>query len=224
MAARSTRISSRTTAFLVVAAAHGLVLWVFWRVEGAPVDETEVFTSVLFFLPATSERGVARAPALKNRAVRSSAGHPGRQSAAPEIPVSPPPLSQPSNAITLPVSPDAAVDWPAQLRGAADAALEKEQRARRQLGALTRKFVLEPDSRNPGPAPRDEFRWYDAGIHRIDTRSIIPVLHVNDHCVLIAFIMPACVIGHIEIHGDLFEKMDATQGDKAATARPNDAP
>ncbi len=224
MSARSSRISSRTTAFLVVAVAHGLVLWMFWRVDGAPIDEAEGFTSVLFFLPATSDRGVTPLPALPERAMRATAGHLGGQSTAPEPPAPHLSVTEPSNAITLPVDPGAAVDWSAQLRGAADAALEKEQRARQQLGALTQKFVLQPDSRNPGPVPPDDFRWYDAGAHRIDTRSIIPVLHLNDRCLLIAFVMPVCLIGHIEIHGDLFEKMDSTQGDKAAAARPNDAP
>jgi len=124
----------------------------------------------------------------------------------------------------VPAPPGAAVDWSTELSAATDSTLKKEKHARDQLGVLTRKFVVESDPRDPRRTANREFRWYDAGIHRIDTRSPIPVLHLNDRCVLIAFIFPACAIGHIEIHGDLFQNMATALDESEATARPNDVP
>ena len=168
-------VSARLFMVLVVVAAHGLVLWLFWRVRAPVNDEVETFTSFV-------------------------------------------------NAITLPAPPGAGVDWSAQLPGAAQAELDNEDKLHEQLGALLRKFRIEDDPRNPHPAPSSSFRWYDAGIHRIDTRGSLPVWHLNDRCVMLAFIFPACAIGHIEAHGDLFDGAAAAHAERLATPRPNDVP
>jgi hypothetical protein len=116
------------------------------------------------------------------------------------------------------------VDWSAQLAGAASAALDKEETARKQLDALTRKFRIEPDPRNPGAAPTSTFHWYEAGIHRIDTRGPLPVLHLNDRCALLLFVLPACLLGHMEARGDLFEGAATAHEERLAAPRPNDVP
>jgi hypothetical protein len=201
MSARSARISSRTATLLVVAAAHGLVLWVIWRVHAPPVDEAKTFTSSLFLLPAASRDRTLRVRATP-RATSGAARTP--LTPAPQ-PAAVPQAPDATTAITLPPAvPGAGVDWYAQLTGAADSTLRKEKQAYDQSGVLT--------------------RWYDAGIHRIDTRSFIPGLWLNDRCVLIAFIMPACKIGHIEIHDDLFKNRFTVLDENETTARPNDAP
>jgi hypothetical protein len=221
MPAFSSRIPSRTTTLLVVAAAHGLVLWGFWRVPVPVEEEAETFTSILFPLPATPWTPTvhAVAPSGATSRVRRTPLTPAPQPA-------PAPRQADTTAAIKPPSAvsGAAVDWSAQLTGAADSALNKEQQQRDQLGALTRKFVIEADPLNPGHGSRPGFRWYNAGTHRIDTRSPIPVLHLNDRCLLVAFILPFCTIGHIEIHGDLFQNMLTTLDENEATARPNDVP
>ena len=203
-------MSARLFIVLVLVAAHGLVLWLFWRVRAPVIDEVETFTSLMFFVPAPQHASPKNTP--------------------PAAPVALPPLPDTGTAITLPApptlpaAPSAGVNWSAQLPGAAQTELDNEKRSHEQLGALLRKFRIEDDPRNPHPAPPSSFRWYDAGIHRLDTRGSLPVWHLNDHCVLVAFIFPACAIGHIEIHGDLFEGAAAAHDEKLATPRPNDVP
>jgi hypothetical protein len=221
MQARSSYIRSRTTTLLVVAAAHGLVFWVIWRIQAPQLEETETFTSTLFLVPATSRDRIypARTAPRAISGARHASLTPAEQSApVPQAPDATPAVTRP------PAVPGAGVDWYAQLTGAADSTLRKAQQAHDQSGILTRKYRMEADPLNPGRTAHREFRWYDAGIHRIDTRALIPGLWLNDHCVLIAFVMPACKIGHIEIHDDLFKNMFTVLEENETAARPNDAP
>ena len=213
------RVPTRTAMAVLVVAAHGLVLWMFWRVR-TPVDaEVETFTSILFFVPAPSPAQGARPSATV------STGRPSRAAASvARARVALQPQTDASTAITLPAPPAAGVDWSAQLSGAAKATLESEKTTAEQLGALLRKFRIEDDPRSPHPAPASSFRWYDAGIHRFDTRGPVPVWHLNDRCVVVALIFAACALGHIEIHGDLFEAAATVHDEKLATPRPNEAP
>jgi len=215
MPADSTRLASRSTTVLVLAAAHALVLWSFWRVEVPLPPELETFTSVLFWLPPPEHAGSA-GPAHPPRVTSLQALR------APQLMREPAPDSD--TTIALPANPAPTIDWSAALPGAAAAALEKEKRVAAQLDAVTRKYAVPDDPRDPHPGPGSSFRWYEAGIHRIDTRAFIPGLWLNDHCVLIAFVIPACRIGHIEVHGDLFEGAAAVHDEKLATPRPNDVP
>jgi hypothetical protein len=212
------RIRSRTTTVLVLIAAHSLLLWALWRDRTPHPDEPEAFTSVLFFLPGSSNSAIGSAPPEATRAPRPIIR-------APHLPLMPLPHPAASGtAITVPLTPGARVDWYAQIPDAADSELDIEQRALSRRNALTRKYLVPDDARNPHPHAASSFRWYEAGIHRIDTRGPIPVLHLNDRCVLIGFVFPLCLIGHIETHGDLFDHMTAEQDDKVGTSRPNDAP
>jgi hypothetical protein len=231
------RIPSRTTVLLVVAAVYGLAGWLLWRVRAPMQPEVETFASVLFFIPeAASSRSGTSVSQISDQAPRrrpaghasssltASPGSPAHSTRQSPLVLLPPPADS-GTAITLPTTAGANVDWTAQLAGAANAALDQEQKARKRLDTVTRKFVVEePDPRNPTRVPSSAFRWYDAGIHRIDTRGPLPVLHLNDHCVMILFIMPACLIGHIDIHGDLFEGAAAAHDARLATPGPNDVP
>jgi hypothetical protein len=203
---------------LLVAAAHGLALWAIWRAPVPQAEESETFSSTLFLLPATP---LDRIPVQATP--RATSGPRRTQLTLARQPIVVPQAAGASTAITLPPAA-AGVDWYTQLTAAADSTLKKEEQTRGQSGALTRKYLVEADPRNPGRTTNREFRWYDAGIHRIDTRSFIPGLWLNDRCVLIAFIMPACKIGHIEIHDDLFKNRFTVLDENETTARPNDAP
>jgi hypothetical protein len=153
-------------------------------------------------------------------APRTTAGH--ARATAPLILLPQPPDA--SSAISVPPAPQAKIDWSAQLGDAARSTLDQERHEAELLGALTRKYTLPDDPRDPHPDPVTGFRWYNAGSHRIDTRGSLPVLHLNDRCALVLFIMPICLIGHIEIHGDLFENAAALHDERTSTARPNDVP
>ena len=221
MPVRSSRIPSRTMTLLGVAIAHALVLWIFWRVPLPVVEEAETFASVLLLQPATPRSATNPTPAVAGGTPRT------RPAALPPVPKSAlaPGQADTATATTSPATvPTGGVDWSAQLSGAADSALNREKRERDQAAALTRKIVTPADPLNPGHGPGSGFRWYDAGIHRIDSRGPLPVLHLNDRCLLLAFILPVCAIGHIEIHGDMFQNMVTTLDEREATARPNDVP
>jgi hypothetical protein len=215
MSADSTRLASRTTTVLASLAAHGLVLWLCWRVATPLPSEPEAFTTLLYWAPATDH---SRMP---NTVQRPRVAAPR----APQQPAfEPPPPLDSGTAITPPAPPAARTDWSTALTGAATVELDREKRTATQLGAPTRRYVLPEDPRNPGPAAASAFRWYDAGVHRIDTRGPLPTLHLNSHCVLIAFVIPACLIGHIDSHGDLFDGAALIHDERLATPRPNDAP
>jgi hypothetical protein len=206
---------SRIPITVLILCAHGIALWIFSRARAPVAAEVETFHSIMFFI-ADRPSPTALAPHLT-----------GRSPAARNAPRAPLPLLPPvdtSTAITLPTPPGTGVDWSAQLSGAAGATLENEKKDREQRGALLRKFRIEADPRDPHPDPRSGFRWYDAGIHRFDTRGALPAWHPNERCVLVAFIFAACALGHIEAHGDLFDGAAARHDESLATHRPSDAP
>jgi len=187
------------------------VLWLIWRVRTPVEPQVETFASVMFFFQESASHRTDSSRAAAHT-VRKSIRAPAPQPA------------ESATANTLPATPAARIDWSAQLERSARAELDQEEKAGKQLTALTRRFVVEADPLNPGRAPASTFHWYEAGIHRIDTRGPLPVLLLNDHCALLMFIIPACRIGHIEIHGDLFDGAAAANGDRLATPRPNDVP
>jgi hypothetical protein len=216
MSAGRSRIASRTTTLLVLIGAHGVILWAVWRNEGPSPEEIETFTSTMLWMPAPEHAP----PTARPVAPRTSAGHARATSPLTLLPQ--PPAA--SSAISVPPAPQANIDWSAQLSDAANSTLDQERHEAELLGALTRKYRPPDDPRDPHPDPVTGFRWYQAGSHRIDTRGSLPVLRLNDRCALVLFIMPICFIGHIEIHGDLFENAAALHDEKTSTARPNDVP
>jgi hypothetical protein len=207
------RAQSRSATLLVAVAVHGLILWAIWRVRVPVAKEVESFASVMFFLPqAVVPRTPVPAAPIASDARQAS---PAAEQLQP---------ARSTTAITLPAAPSPPIDWSAQLALGARAELDLEEQARKQLRAVTRRFELDPDPRNPGRAPASSFRWYEAGIHHIDTRGSLPVLVLNDRCAMLMFIVPFCRIGHIEIHGDLFDGAATAHGDRLATPGPNEVP
>jgi hypothetical protein len=209
------RAQSRCTTLLVVAAVHGLMLWGIWQVRTPAAKELETFASVMFFVPEAASQHTTAATTA--RAVSASRD---RRS----LPAARPQPAESVTSISQPATPSARIDWSGQLGGIAQAELDQEAKARKQLRALTRSFEVQPDPRNPGPAAASTFRWYGAGIHHIDTRGSLPVLQLNDHCVMLMFIIPFCRIGHIEVHGDLFDDAARVHDARLATPGPNEVP
>jgi hypothetical protein len=218
------RVQSRSATLLIVLVAHGLLLWCIWRVRTPVSAEVETFVSMLSFVTQTPSQGMTASipPATgRSAATHQRAAGPSRQPLL--LPSAPPPQAA-ATIITLPTAPRIRIDWTAQLQGAARTELDQEETARKQLRALTRRYEVDPDPRNPGLAPSRSYRWYEAGIHRIDTRGQLPVLVLNDRCVMLMFILPFCRIGHIEIHGDLFDGAAAVHDARLSTPGPNEVP
>jgi hypothetical protein len=191
------------------------MLWGIWRARAPVAEEIESLASVMFFVPQPASRPTVPATTpLAPRADRIVRSH--------LVPASQ--VAEATTAITLPATPPAPIDWPAQLQATARAEIDREDKARKQLREVTRKFEVDPDPRNPGRAPASSFRWYEAGMHRIDTRGSLPVLHLNDRCAMLMFVIPVCSIGHIEIHGDLFDGAAAVHDARLATPGPNEVP
>jgi hypothetical protein len=193
-------------------------------VEVPLAPEVDTFTSILFWLPTQTQPAPGPERRAPENPQRPHLANPESDELQRPSPQSSPSAPDDSNAIALSADPRAQVDWSAQLGVGAKAALDEEKRAAQQLGALTRKYVLDEDLLRPKRDGDPSFRWYDAAIHRIDTRGPLPILHLNQRCVMLLFILPACAIGHIDSRGDLFENTAATLDEKSGTARPNDGP
>src|ERR1700735_2387803 len=127
------RAQSRSATLLMVAAVHGLLLWAIGGVRAPADKEVETFASVMFFVP----QAVSHRPAAATTPPARSA-----ERARRSIPAPAPQPAIPARATTQPAAPTAGIDWSAQLTQAAGAELEKEEKARQQLGALTRKYVV----------------------------------------------------------------------------------
>jgi hypothetical protein len=105
-------------------------------------------------------------------------------------------------------TPPPPIDWDQEAELAAQNAISSadKEAAYRNLAALT-------------PAQRDWIKYNDLapaapGIPWAERRVEIvqgglPIIHINDHCVAIPFLMMMvfCKIGHIEPRGDLFKHM-----------------
>jgi hypothetical protein len=113
-----------------------------------------------------------------------------------------------NNAIAVPpeVPPQPNIDWEreAELVARNEVAGAEKQDNYRDLSALSAAQLrwLKQNHMEPMPPgiqwqhPRFEFDRY----------SGLPVLRINDHCVLV-MLMVFCAIGHIEANGDLFKHM-----------------
>ncbi len=82
--------------------------------------------------------------------------------------------------------------------------LEGERAAARK--AQERPWQSADESKKPHTA---EFGWSHARTHRIekDPESGLAILNLNEHCSLVAFVLPGCRIGKIKPRGDLFDGM-----------------
>jgi hypothetical protein len=86
---------------------------------------------------------------------------------------------------------------------------------RSEAEQIGRARVLEAEARN-GPVEADdtpkkkpEFRWSKSSGDRVKLEEGGVVVRLSERCVLVisVMLMPACAIGKIPVHGDLFEHM-----------------
>jgi hypothetical protein len=123
------------------------------------------------------------------------------------------PAPPPDNAIALPPEAPAQpnIDWQREAELAAQNAVAGAEKERnfRDLSSLT-PLQLDWIKRNHmEPAPPG-IHWNHPRVEFIDRGVPIPIIWINDRCVLIIPLV-FCGIGHIEANGDLFRHMGDPQ-------------
>jgi len=98
------------------------------------------------------------------------------------------------------------IDWNAQAKDAAANVMQKQAERDRQesqfnlhppLSGLVSKGKLDSGWR--------EYRFRGHG--RVETQSGVPILHLNDRCAMIAFLIPVCVLGKMKPGNEMYEHM-----------------
>lgn len=98
------------------------------------------------------------------------------------------------------------IDWEQEAKLAAQSDIASKQHAYRDLSALSPAQLSWVRQNHFEPAPPGipwKYRTVEV------TEGGFPIIHINDHCVAIPFLMMMvfCKIGHIEPKGELFEHM-----------------
>lgn len=162
----------------------------------------------LWFLPLAPEAGLpGQAPSSAQYEHRAVASH---RKPLPLPAPSLPPVSGRARESLTPAIPEShaastAIDWHGQASQAAAATLRARERTERQAHALDHPPGMD-EGHGIGVIP---FRWNSWRAHRLEVLPGALLFHINERCVvaIIPFPMPACALGKIGIHGDLFEHM-----------------
>ena len=181
--------ASRAAAVLTVLALHGALLLLsgYSPLRRAPPGPSEPALELFWFDPLPA-------------ALPEKMPHPVRDppKATPDsTPV------EPSTAITpdTPPEPPPRIDWNAQVRDAAKAYVLRQEKEARQRARFAPR---EPYARLEAKGKLDK-GWRFDGHNRVDTSSGIPVFHINERCVLVGFLLPACAIGKIRPSGEMYQ-------------------
>jgi hypothetical protein len=189
--------SSRAAVFAAILACHACLL--LWR--GSP--------SLLRELAHDEPLQLMQLPAPVLSEIPASASLRGRQrqrhdSAAVPSAAAPAQGELSATAVQAP----AKIDWFA----------EAQLTANRQAAPSIEPHSLDDHSRHGSheeglglrEISKPKFAWYYAGTHRFDTSGDLPVIRLNDRCVVPIGLMiplPLCRIGKIPARGDLFDHM-----------------
>jgi len=188
----------RPLVFLAVLVSHAVIALLLVRAVRQPVspqgdayeplvlvflhDGARAITNVVMTRrPDVSPPAVPQAPALKEPVPDDATGVP------PEIP---PP----------------AIDWEheAELAARNGVAGAEKLKNYRDLSALSAQQLSWAKKNHLEPAAPG-IQWTHPRV-AFDAHSGLPVIWVNDHCVLVTLIV-FCAVGHIEANGDLFKHM-----------------
>ncbi|HWZ63850.1 MAG TPA: hypothetical protein VNX02_12585 [Steroidobacteraceae bacterium] len=131
---------------------------------------------------------------------RSSRGAAARHRPATSVPPEAP-------APDVPTGPRSTIDWFAAAKDEAARQVEANEQRQRQARA----FALPPNMFTPPAPKRPGFHWDYAATHRVEA---VPggatVIHLNDSCALVLFIiipMIGCALEKPAVRGDLFDHM-----------------
>ena len=194
------RVTSRTRHVLAltgVAALHAgalLILFVETRTRLMPLAAETPPLIVMLLSPFEPPR--AAGPEWDRR----------RPARHPRVQQQPVRTEEPTPGVSL--APRASIDWLAEGADAAARQVEGSAQHKRQARAL------EPDTSMfaPAPAKRPGIAWDYAATHRVEPiGGLTTVLHVNDNCVVVMFVVipfvGGCALGKIPARGDLFDHM-----------------
>jgi hypothetical protein len=221
------RARSRTLALLIVAAAHVVVLEMIWRAHSPAPEESEDFVmTALFIAPRPSHgpgqpkltKGPGVGVAKQPRSSRSSA----LRAAMPEATSSAP--DEATSAPAVPSTPGQNIDWGAQISTVADAVMAQDEVTQRQRSALMRKFVLAADPSDATARMPTRFRWSNIDADHDGTRNWMSTLHLDEHCVLVGFVIPECAIERIKTPSSDLEWQEQKHEATLVTPGPNSVP
>jgi hypothetical protein len=203
--------------FACIVAVHGALIWLAQR-EWIRLPARAEAPLLLLLLPREPPRIVPRTP-LSAR-TRPQAVPRSVPAAAAAVPTpGPDALRAPPD---QPRSPPLNIDW------SAEAAVTAQHQA--ALAAAPKPRSLDDHHRhgshhsgvglsNTGPY---QFGWDYAATHRVDTSQGVPIIHLNDRCVVgLLWILPffGCAFGgEIPVKGDLFQHMHDPPADEEPAA------
>jgi hypothetical protein len=190
--------NSKQLIFLAVVALHGAVVLLLLRATHqfqAPVRASEEPLALLLFHnrePPAVTTAVAGTP-LISKASRRKALTPAPQPGA-------------SQAITPPSAAAPQIDWQqeaelAALNGVANADKERNYRNLGGLSDTQLKWVRDNHMVQMEPG----IVWAHPRVE-IDKATLIPIIHINDHCVLV-LVFVFCSVGHITPNSHLLDHM-----------------
>jgi hypothetical protein len=187
----------RPLVFFGVLMSHVVIVLLLMRAARQPISSPSYLYEPLVLMDLR-----AGARAITNTATIAHAAPPQRAATSPRAAA---PSDRPQMTPLEP-SPQRKIDWEHEAELAAQNAVAgaEKQKNYRDLSALSPEQLswIRENHMEPMPAgiqwthPRFEF----------DSRTGLPVLWINDHCVLV-MLMVFCGVGHVEANGDLFKHM-----------------
>jgi hypothetical protein len=214
---RQGHIQSRAVILLLLAATHGLALWVIWNVRSPTIAEPESSTSVLFLMRDTSQNATRRVTATASKTANAPANF---ESLARRKPTRLSPGAPPANRgagsskeLQVDQEPNTAlssIDWVQEAASAAADSLTRDAELSRQASSLTQWQSHVMPSANTRTAP--EFSWDYAQTHRLESSTQGLVINLNDRCsiltsVYLMAVRGGCKLGELPVQGDLLVHM-----------------
>jgi hypothetical protein len=195
----------RSAVFLLILLSHGLFIEALIR-KGREIRLTRPALSeaLLVYLLPQKVPLIGNAPKRESPLKVPQAGSVLKRETsrglAPTVPIAP--LIE-----TPPAAPQ--IDWQGESELAANnrASEAEKDNAYRDLSKSMSPAQLDWLKRNHMQPANPGITWKRP---RVDTKDGLPVVHINDHCVLLPLLlipMVFCGIGHIEPNGDLFKRM-----------------
>jgi hypothetical protein len=129
-----------------------------------------------------------------------------QQQPTPAAPRAAPPITAPLQAITIPNEVTPNINWQqeAELAAQNGVANADKERAYRNLGGISDaqlKWVRDNHMVQMAPG----MVWAHPRVE-IDKATLIPIVHINDHCVLV-LVLVFCSVGHITPNSHLLDHM-----------------